>query len=227
MKPTFFAALLAVVAACKANPERTPPAVTSGTMFRHEVLGLAVHDAIARGDLDGARRNARDLAARATLDASPEAAEGMAAMKSAASAIAAAPDLRSAGTTTGELVRTCAECHARLTGPVRLDVGWPPRREPDRRTQMLRHAWAMNELWNGMIGNSEDPWRAGAAVLADAGLAATELVPKKTSTTEVDALATSVASLGRRAALTSDTALRAEIYGQLLATCADCHTRTR
>lgn len=230
------AAALVLLTACKANPEGPPRAassvdttqtrsVSTTLMFRHEVLGLAVRDAVKRGDLPGAQRNARDLAARATLDASPELSEGTQAMRSAATAVANAQDLHAAATATGELVRTCATCHARLTGPVRLEVGIPPRPEPDLRVRMLRHAWAMDELWNGMIGNTEPPWKAGATVLADPALAQSELVPKKTSSPQVDALAQSVERLGHRAVAASDTSVRAAIYGELLATCADCHTR--
>ncbi|MCW5812624.1 MAG: hypothetical protein KIT84_16465 [Labilithrix sp.] len=220
--------LLAIaLAACKGGSEPTTapapaPARTVSTtaMFRHEVLGLAVHDALVRGDVEGARRNARDLAARATIDGgSAEVVEGTSAMRAAAEQVAAAA--------MGALAQTCADCHARLAGPVRLEAGWPPRREPDRRAQMLRHAWAMNALWDGLIGNSEPPWREGAAVLADPAIAAKELVPKKTTTPEIDALRGSVEHLGARAAAASDTGVRATIYGELLATCADCHARAR
>ena len=228
------------VAACRGGNQEnggpaTPPSaagtvqvrsVTPAVMLRHEIYGLAVRDAIVRGDLESARRNARDLGA-VQVRGTPEVVDYARPMNEASATIAGAPDLGAAARATGALVQSCADCHARMTGPTRAIAVPAPLPERGRVPRMRRHAWAMNELWDGLVGNSEDPWHGGAEVLADPSLAAAELVPKKSSTPEVDRLAASVQTLGQRAQATNDTAARAVIYGELVATCADCHARTR
>lgn len=235
-KTTIALALGLAFAACKAGSEGAGPSAPASAapsrsigpavMLRHEVFSVAVRDAIVRGDLATAQRNARDLGA-IRVNGSPEIAERAQTMSDAAKAIAAAPDLSAAARATGGLVQTCADCHARLTGPTRLAIEPAPRDEGGRRGRMRRHVWAMNELWDGLVGNSEAPWRAGAAALADPALASSELIPAKSRTPEVERLAEDVRTLGARAAAADDTTVRAGLYGELLATCADCHARTR
>lgn len=227
-----------VLIACKGSTESgtsPAPSVASTSvrglkpamMIRHEVLAIGVRDALIQGDLDAAHRNATDLGS-VKMGGSPEIDERAQAMRSAASRIATAPDLAAASRATGELVRTCSDCHARLTGPTRLEIDPAPRTDDSaRRARMRRHVWAMNELWDGLVGNSEEPWRAGAAVLADPALGPAELVPSRSATPEIEQMAKTLQKLGARAQATSDTTLRSEAYGEILSTCAGCHARTR
>ncbi len=194
-------------------------------MLRHEILSVAVRDAVVRGDLDAARRNAKELGA-VTVGGTPEIVEHAKEMNAVAARIAAAPDLAAAARGTGALAKTCADCHARLTGPTKL-AAEPAPRAAGREARMQRHAWAVGELWDGLVDNSEDPWRKGSAALADPTLPATELVPPKRSSPEVEAQAKGLKQLGERAQATTDTALRSEAYGDILATCATCHARVR
>lgn len=228
---------LAAVAGCRENHDRAPstsPTIGSSpmrplgpaVMIRHEVLSIAIREAIVRGDLATTRRNAVELGA-VTVGGSPELLERSKDLTKAADAIAHAEDLPAAAHATGGLVRTCADCHARLTGPTQLEVTTPMPPEGGRSASMRRHNWAMNRLWDGLVSNSEVPWHAGADALSDPALAAQDLVPPKRSTPEVQQLAGSMIALGRRAAAASDTGVRAEIYGELLATCADCHRQIR
>ena len=222
--------------ACKDHdrvPSTSPPigaatvrSIGPAVMLRHEVFSVAVRDAIVRGDLALARQNAVELGA-VTVSGSPEVVERAKEMQDVSKALAHAPDLVSAAHEVGALARTCADCHARLTGPTRLDVRPAPSEERGREGRMRRHVWAMSALWDGLVGNSEAPWRAGAAVLADGSLAASELVPPRSRDPEIALSAASVRSLGTLAMAASDTGVRAKLYGDLLATCADCHARAR
>ena len=238
-------ALLLAVAACATSggsgrevAPRGAPSVSSApagsisaaSMLRHELLGVAVRDAVIRGDLPAARRDAFQLAGLDIFASGPPDYEERAVdFRHTASSIVAAEDIRTAAYGVGELAKACSGCHARLTGPTRIDVQPVPLAKDDGpRGRMHLHAWAMNELWNGMIGNSEPPWRAGTALLADADPGTIELAPeKRSSASPVHPLATSMRDLGQRAALASDPDVRASIYGELLATCASCHRRMR
>jgi len=239
--------LLLAVAACAASGkgrEVTPrsaevvPAqmsadlgrVSAASMVRHELLGVAVRDAVIRGDLPAVRRGAFQLAGLDIFTPGPPDYEERAVdFRHTASSIAAAEDIRTAAHDVGQLAKACSGCHARLNGPTRVNVHAAPFAKDDGpRGRMNLHAWAMNELWNGMIGNSEPPWRAGAATLADTDSGTLDLAPDKTPTASpIHPLAKSVRDLGQRAVLTSDPDVRASIYGELLATCASCHRRTR
>lgn len=57
-----------------------------------------------------------------------------------------------------------------------------------------------------LVGPSNDAWRAGGPVLA------------------VESLAQSVQTLGRKAAVVETPVDRAAVYGELMATCATCHS---
>lgn len=175
-------------------------------MLRHELLALDVRDAVIHGDLTAARANAfRFAGLRISRGRTIEYEEGAIEARQVAASVAAAPDLERTAAAVGQLAKTCADCHARMSGPTRL----VPEPVPHRAGRMTGHAWAMNELWSGIVGNSEEPWHAGAAALAS-----------EAPTTEVRAIA-------ERAARASDPNARAAVYGELLATCARCHATTR
>jgi hypothetical protein len=85
---------------------------------------------------------------------------------------------------------------------------------------MARHVWAADRLWEGLIGGDEDRWTRGLAVLADSPLPFGPL-------TDAPALAT---QLQRRAREQLDARAmtlpdgRATAYGEMLVTCAACHS---
>ena len=85
---------------------------------------------------------------------------------------------------------------------------------------MARHAWAVDRLWEGMIGPDDDRWAAGLDVLAATPLPFTPL-------TDAPALAAGLRELARaQLANRSATGLddRARAYGEILVMCAACHT---
>ena len=115
----------------------------------------------------------------------------------------------------------CAECHV-ATG------GWPklaraphlPDDGPGTVARMARHQWAVDRMWDGMIGGDEETWRAALTVLA--------ATPPPYAITEADKVA-----LGAELQRVATTALqhrlvdtlddRGRQYGELLVTCAACH----
>lgn len=142
---------LMTACACQGNQERTPntaPSVSraavsgsstapvlevSNEMLRHEVIGLSLRDAVARADLTGAERLARQLASadreRSGLSSSaskfPDYTERLEAMRAAAKAMeseSASGDVKRAGAALGAVAKTCGDCHARLVGPTRVEV---------------------------------------------------------------------------------------------------------
>ncbi len=110
----------------------------------------------------------------------------------------------------------CARCHASSnTMPVfRTPTNAPPD-QPTMEAQMARHQWAVDRLWESLIGASDEHWRAGLYVMA------TGHIPG----TENPELAKRLQQLARAALDMPDTTLdaRGARYAELLVTCAGCH----
>jgi len=208
----------------KAPPSAPVPAATT-PMARHDLLAIEVRDAIASGDRAAAQLAAAALAAVDVAPRAPRYDQKIAGMHAAATRVANATDI-SLALEFGELARTCANCHALFGGPTTVSVQAPPAPAPGAVRRMTRHAWALEQLWIGIVFNSEAPWLAGAEVLADPAVSSDELTPNKTTDVEIDALAASVQRIGRRAKVEYGPKPRAHLYGELLSTCARCHERT-
>jgi hypothetical protein len=85
---------------------------------------------------------------------------------------------------------------------------------------MLRHRWAADRLWEGIIGGNDEPWRAGLDVLAAPPLEWAKFAPGRTE--HANKLRRLAENARRNKA--ADLAGRATAYGEMLATCAACHT---
>jgi hypothetical protein len=138
----------------------------------------------------------------------------------AARALETAPGIDEALRREARVAEACAECHLRTQ---RLPAFAPPAAlPPDAPTlaaRMARHAWAVDRLWEGMVGPAEDRWRMGLEALAASPLPFKPL-------DDAPALATRLRDLARHALATRATAEldeRTRLYGELLVTCAACH----
>jgi hypothetical protein len=82
---------------------------------------------------------------------------------------------------------------------------------------MARHRWAADRLWEGVIGNSDVAWHAGLDVLAAAPL------DEPANRAGLARQLQRQAENARRPGPGTLTA-RAAVYGEILTTCASCHT---
>lgn len=228
-------------AGCRSHDSRTsgsegnPAALTSASpappslrvqMHDHDVHALALRDAIARADLDVARREATTLAdLRVDGGTAPAWRKQLAAMNAAATKVAQARDLGDASRELAALARTCGDCHATLGGGPRLTLTEAPEPEPGVAPRMARHRWAADHLWQGLVMPSDRAWRMGARVLTDAPLEPELLTPGKSPVPAIGTLSTSVHELGRKASVVQAQLDRSVVYGELMATCSACHAR--
>jgi hypothetical protein len=102
-------------------------------------------------------------------------------------------------------------------------VGQPGAPAAGVRATMQRHQWAAQQLWEGLVVPSDDAWSAGALVMSEAPLEPEELSPGHSSAPRVGELALAVHDLGAKAGVSDRVSVRADLYGQMLASCADCH----
>ena len=181
---------------------------------------------VIRGDLQGLRPPATWLAQH---EPSPEASilyvPFILSMQDHASKILEAGDIRTAAADVSAIATDCANCH--IASAVAIDFGNAP--EPpawsDMVSHMQRHEWAIDRLWEGLIGPSDVSWSRGVRMLAEAPLHGTEAAWDD-AVAGGDEMARRVHNLGKEAATALLPHARAEVYGQMLAVCADCHTRT-
>lgn len=135
----------------------------------------------------------------------------------AALALSGAASLDEACRLEPRVAAACADCHRRTgTSPSFAHAWPPPPDDPEPRARMARHLWAADRLWEGLVGASDQAWRAGLEVLAAQPLSS---LPDAAGP-RLQRLA--VAALAEVARDTP--ADRVRTYGELLVTCAACHT---
>ena len=195
-------------------------------MQQHLQQITRIQSAVIRGDLDGLRRPATWLQQH---EPSPEASilfvPFILSMRGHASDILDAQDVRTAAADVSTIATDCANCH--IASEVDLDFGnsAEPPAWSDMESHMQRHQWAVDRLWEGLIGPSDASWSRGIRMLAEAPLHGTEAAWDEAAV-DGDQMARRVHELGREAATALLPHARAEIYGEMIGVCADCHTRT-
>ena len=181
---------------------------------------------VIRGNLAGTHRPATWLAQH---EPSPEATilyvPFILSMQGHAAEILEATDIRAAAADVSAIATDCANCH--VASEVNLEFGFDqePSAWSDMQSHMQRHQWAVDRLWEGLIGPSDAAWSRGIRMLAEAPLHGTEATWDE-SAADGDELARRVHELGREAATALLPHARAAVYGEMLGVCADCHTRT-
>jgi len=221
--------LIVLFAACQAASAQEPP---PEKRFEHDMivrfhmhenfdLVRAIEKLLVRGNLDEAQRLAASIAKAPDEPGMKPWATQAIRVRERASAIATAPSIDEALRAEARLADACASCHA--DAGVVAEFRSPPAVPADRPTveaRMARHLWAADRMWEGIIGDADDSWRAGLDVLA--------ATPLPWSTVDADR-----ASLGkqlqkladdaRKTGRTADRTERARAYGEILVTCAACH----
>jgi mono/diheme cytochrome c family protein len=199
-------------------------ATVQARMQGHERHGDAMRDAVARGDLDEAKAEAKLLAELRIEGPTGKLWKQMFdAMRAAAARSASASDLKQAGRDVGLVARTCGDCHA-MFGRAGVLVEPPGALSSGTQAGMRRHQWATEMLWDGLVVPSDDAWNAGALALSEAPLVPEQLTPGKSPVPRVGELAQAVHNLGVKAAGAKPVEARADVYGELVATCSECHT---
>ena len=190
----------------------------------HENFGLlrAIELELVHGKLEDGRMLARQIAEAPDEGGAQPFAKRAATVRARAAELVAAPSIDEACRREARLAAACADCH--VDAGVLPEFADPPRLPADGDTikaRMARHLWASDRLWEGMVGDSDESWRGGLDVLA-----ATPL-PWSAADGDRAALAKrlqQLASDARQAQATDQLRDRARAYGEILATCAACHT---
>jgi cytochrome c553 len=179
-------------------------------------------------DVDGARVPARALAERENDPAVAKQVEPyVEALSKLATQVLEAESIESAARSVSMLAANCGYCH--MENRVGLQFGYDqlPADLADTQTHMQRHQWAMDRMWEGVIGPSAGAWKRGTAMLSGEPLHADYIVgirdPEQAAA--ANELAGRVHELGRLGSEAATPAARSEIYSEMIFLCASCHQR--
>jgi hypothetical protein len=237
--------LLMVAAGCNPTPR---PARTSGTQadsspplakdLADKVRTIQLHmhvrfaaarrieQAIAFGDLDRARGEAKIIVELAEPDVLPIWQPYIDHVRDAAHQVSIATNIVAAAKTSAILGHQCAQCHASTEAKIELPAERPPAKGVQLATDMASHQWATSRMWEGLILPSTERWNQGATTLAQAPLdivAERDLPPAQGVADDI----ARIRLLARRALEAGSMEDRTSVYGELLATCAGCHATIR
>lgn len=215
-----------------ATPERpTPSLVPEGVtptvaehMKDHFTQAIRARDAIIRGDLAAMKEPATWLAEHKIAETLPGTwTPHVGDMQNAARLALQANDLAAAADAVAAMGAACGSCHKALGASVDFSGKSPEGEESSVLAQMLRHRWAAERMWEGLIGPSDVAWNAGVAALQEAPLHPEMLADKKSPPQKVMDLATRVHAVGQQGKTASGSDARAKLYGEYVANCDACH----
>jgi cytochrome c553 len=194
-------------------------------MHGHLTQISAIKAAIVAGRLEDVDGPARWLADHETAMGLPVESESyVTQMKSHARRVSEAQDLGSAAKSVSNMAKTCGNCH--LVNEVNLEFGYDQKPHMDLGdvvTHMQRHQWAMDRLWEGLLGPSDTAWKRGADMLIDVPLLPSDVTRATANTEEIAEIAHRIHALGGIGTETKTPDARSELYAELLGLCARCH----
>ena len=181
--------------------------------------------AIGLSDLDRARAEAKIIEDLDEPDFLPAWRPYVDKIRAAAHEVRQAPDIIAAAKTSAQLGRQCAQCHQAANARLVFSKEAAPPADPKLASQMFTHQWAAARMWEGLIAPNDDRWLLGARSLANARV---DVVAEggPGSLGVADDMAR-VRLLATRALGPKSQYERAELYGNLLASCAHCHFAIR
>lgn len=203
------------------EPSR-PPGALRGRMQGHFEEIRVIERLLLDGDLADARERATAIAFDRADTELPTYASYFARMRAAADALARATSVEDGFRQETRLAAECATCHLAAGAEPWFVPSEPPRADATAAERMARHQWAVDRLWEGVVGPSHEAWTAGLDVLAASPLPARALGDAARER-EVEGLSRQLVQRARTARAIEEPTRRARAYAELLVVCARCH----
>lgn len=176
-------------------------------MHRHLALVNTMHDAVITGDLALARAEADKLSKPVPIADMPDAWDPyLETMRDSAARAADRWESQDAALTVADIARTCATCHAFVTG------GPPVPDGPAPSDPVENHGWAMTGLWLSLVAGDQASFNRAALALQHTDL------PKTSKKAQAH-----LRALGTRGVNANSRSIMADTYGELLRACSECH----
>lgn len=188
----------------------------------------AVKSAVIAGDLEATREPARWLAEHEQPRGMPDAwAPYIDEMRMQARLAASAKDLETVAAAVSEMARSCGDCHQASGFAVAFGFDQrPPADVQNVTTQMQRHLWAADRMWDGLIGPSDNAWDWGTEMLSEVTLTSAQITAEPDQETRVDGLVQRIREVGNEGSRAPAGESRSAVYSQFLSLCANCHNLT-
>lgn len=203
-------------------PAAEPAPPSALVVHMHEQLASVsrIQQAAIRGDVESARRAGVELSALLDEDQPAAWQPSLDSMRGELEALEHADDLRAVGNAVARLGASCGHCHRDQGVTPALPPLDPPEPAADFEAAMRDHRWAVDRMWEGLVGPSGDRWIRGSTMFV--------VLPGCDETTAPEdearrALCERTQSLARRGHVARSLEARSTIYGRLLTTCAECH----
>lgn len=222
-------AVLGLAACVSAEDEASVPSASFAEhMHGHLDQIGAVKAAVIAGDLEAAREPATWLAEHQQPPGMPDAwAPYMNEMRMQAKVAASARDLETVAAAVSEMARSCGDCHQASGFAVAFGFDQrPPEDVQNITTQMQRHLWAADRMWDGLIGPSDKAWRWGTEMLSEVTLTSAQITTEPDEETQVDGLVQAIREVGNQGSTAPAGEARSAVYGEFLSLCANCHNLT-
>lgn len=183
--------------------------------------------AITQGNMEEAKAQATKLASHQSTEEVESYTEEVQAVRDAATAVAQGDSLGGMAASAALLASQCGHCHIITSSITSFEWTEAPMADSTGPDRMQRHRWAMERLWEGLVGPSQSSWTAGAAVLKADPVPASVLTLKGMPEEEAKAKLTALQELATRAESAITLPTRTTLYGELLGTCSACHTKVQ
>ena len=211
--------------ASSARSEPAPPADPAKRMNDHFQQITEIRDLIIAGDLQAVKTPAGWMARHGgPLQAPPSWKPYRAELRRLGSDLLQTPRLDDAAREAARMAAVCGLCHRAAGAPVeRFMPALVERSENLTPGRMQRNKWAIDRMWEGLVGPSDTAWRIGAEVLVETVLEPGEIAGDGPIDPTLKERIDRVHSLAASAAEAHRPGERAEVMGRLLGTCAGCH----
>lgn len=183
-----------------------------------------IQTGVIQGDLDKAQAAAQWLISRQAQNSFPPSAKVFEdEILESASIISTATELMAVAIQASRIAASCGSCHQASGGGPNFVVGTKSPTGDSQEEQMLRHLWAADRMWEGLVGPSDEAWIAGATAMAKTQPALAQAFRDSAMVQATEGFLGEVNRLAEEALRASDLAGRADVYGRLLGTCNRCH----
>jgi cytochrome c553 len=194
-------------------------------MHRQLNRTVDIQTGVVLGDLERAQRAASWIATREEQEPLPPQGDPyLEEIRNLASSIVGTDDLPTVAASVGQIAGACGSCHQATGGGPYFVVRSAQPEGESQAERMIRHLWAADRMWEGIVGPSDEAWRAGARALAESEPVFSQVIQAANSPPEAERSLSSVTTLARQALTVTDQGDRAEVYGQILNTCNACHS---
>jgi cytochrome c553 len=193
-------------------------------MHRNLSRAVDIQTGVIEGDLERARRAAAWLVSRENRTSFTSEARGYEGeMLGYAALIAEGREMETVAIQAGQLAAACGSCHRALSGGPNFVVGSNAPGGGTQEAHMVRHLWAADRMWEGLVGPSEESWVAGARALARTETSLAPTFRAAIPPGVLEGLLSEVSLLAEEALSATGQNERGDVYGRMLFTCNRCH----